>query len=304
MLVSTLLFCIGIVLLYLGAESLVRGGQLLGRRLGVSSLVVGLTVVAISTSMPEAIVSLLAQVKENNGDIALGNVIGSNIANIGLVLGLVALICPQRSDNVYRQEVPVMLVVCLILLIMMLTGKITVIFGFFLVLGLICFLIYEVSTVRHKTKQIKEENVNLKLAVFWVALGMVSLLAGGELFLSGAMAWGGVLGISDRVMAVTVVALGTSLPELATSVVAAARGDSHMALGNVIGSVIFNVLFVVGSVSLVSPIVFSRVLFSHDVVIMLLFVIAATIMSYTSKKITRVEGGLLLIGYITYIVML
>ena len=302
MLWDTFILLMGMFLLYLGAESLVKGGRQLGKSLGISSLVIGLTIIAISTSMPEAVVSLLAQIKEKNGDIALGNVVGSNIANIGLVLGIVALICPQCSKTVCRYEIPMMVMSCIALFIMMWVGVITRLFGLFFICAVVFFVFYEVRTIGNtQNSNYKNTQKNIWGSLFWIVVGGLGLVVGGNFLVKGAVSWAHFLEVSDRVIGVTIIALGTSLPELAASVVSVVRGDSKMALGNIVGSVIFNVLFVVGGVSLISPIVFSRMLFAYDAMIMLVFIIAAAIMCYTCKKITRFEGAILLLGYCAYI---
>lgn len=305
----------GILLLYLGAEGLVQGGKRIGHAFGVSSLVVGLTIVAISTSMPEAVVSLLAQVREHNGDIAIGNVIGSNIANIGLILGVISLWRPQDTSIVCRRECPFMLMVTVALLVMMSKGCVLRGYGAMLLLGLAAYLIFEVYIARQDRRRAKEEREekpltgaalwkSLVISAIYVILGGVALVLGGNWLIDGAMWWARFIGVSDRIIGITAIALGTSLPELAASLVAMWRKDSDMAIGNVIGSVVFNILFVVGGVAVISPITFSEILFSHDAVVMLIFVVVSTVMACTGRRLVRSEGLILLAGYIVYLVTL
>lgn len=309
------LLILGCFLLYLGAESLVRGGSRLALSLGISPLVVGLTIVSMSTSLPEAVASLTAQLKEGSGDIALANVIGSNIANVALILGLTALIHPLSvSPLIKTHDTPIMITTLILLLLFMIPGTIGRISGLFLILLLI---VYVVHRIQINEPNIVEEEMHEELlpkAKPWykecgidlalIALGVAFLIGGGYAFIKGAVALAKQLGISERVIGLTIVAIGTSLPELATSLVAAFRKHYDIAVGNIVGSNIFNSLFIVGLVALISPIHFSYNLLLIDGPVMLLFSIALFLIMLGRETISRLSGFFLLLGYAIYLVYL
>ncbi len=307
MLVSILLILFGMLALYIGAEALVHGACRLTISLGVSPMIVGLTVVSLGTSLPEGVSSLFAQILGGKGDIALGNVIGSNLANIGLVAGIAALIRPIKVErSIVVQEGLLMVGVTALLLLFMAIGTLATAAGAFFLFLLLCFIVWQVAKAKNgkteeKTPPRKEELLH---DIFYLSGGLVGLLLGGYLLIEGAVAIATELGVSERVIGLTVVALGTSLPELATSVVAAWRGKEELSIGNVVGSNIFNILFIIGGVALISPIAFSSSLLTFDAPVMFAFTLILALMMWHERGISRVEGSLLLLGYTLYVVAL
>lgn len=305
---------LGAFLLYWGGEALVRGAGGLALHMGISPLVVGLTVVSLSTSMPEGMSSLMAQLRGEPGELALGNVLGSNIANVGLILGLTALMRPLRvSAPALKREVGVMvLVCCLLAVIVSLVSTIERWVGaaLFSLLGL--YLFDQVRRSRQEEGAVGAEAIGLEepstlslsRELAWIALGVVLLTGGGWALIEGAVQVGRALGISERVVGLTIVAMGTSLPELATSLVAAYRNEHEMALGNVVGSNVFNGLCVVGGVALVQPISYSQEGLLWDGGVMVLFAAALLPPVIRGQVMGRKEGAFLLAGYAVYMVTL
>ncbi len=252
----------GLVLLALGAEGLVRGSTGLALRLGISALVIGLTVVAFGTGSPELALSVRAAVDGNSG-IALGNVVGSNISNVALVLGLAALVRPMRvRSEIVRREVPLMIGVTLILAAMLFDGRMSRAEGVVLVLGAVAYTILSYVAAsggeRHSVESEFDEALTPPKRPVWVDVALVSaglaaLLVGANLLLKGAVAVAASMGISQVVVGLTVIAIGTSLPEMATSVTSALRGEADVAFGNVIGSNVLNILAVLGVAAVIRP---------------------------------------------------
>ncbi len=296
---------VGILLLYLGAETLVRGGKAIGLHFGLSPLVVGLTIVSLSTSMPEAVVSFIAQVQGGSSDLALGNVIGSNIANIGLILGLVALIFPQATKSVKRRQLLFFLLATLALFVVMSKLYIGPLVGTCFLIALITYLYVEVKMSRTESEN-TEKLISKELGknLFFVLFGGAVLVYGGEALVGGSVFIAKGFGMSDAVIGLTIVSIGTSLPELAASMVAAKRHEPDIAIGNVIGSNIFNILFIVGGVSCISPLQFSVNLFSQDALVMLLFTIPVFLLAWKGKLIPRWGGACFLVAFIGYLTFL
>src|SRR5688572_6134790 len=256
----------GIAGLYFGAELLVKGAAGLARAMGMAPLVVGLTVVAYGTSAPELVVSLVAAL-ENQSAIVLGNVVGSNIANLGLILGITALIAPPPVEaSLIRREVPIMIAAAAAIPLLLLDRQVGRIEGGLLVLGALAFTWWTLRAIKRpdSNQELAEEmrdevardaggGSRLKLAGMTIA-GLGVLIGGGKLFVDGASALAIQLGMSERLVGLTIVAVGTSLPELAASLVAAMRGHSALAVGNVVGSNIFNVLFILGVTGTIHPV--------------------------------------------------
>lgn len=294
-------------MLYAGAEFLVRGAAALALRVGISALVVGLTVISFGTSAPELIVSFNAAMKYDSA-IALGNVVGSNIANIALVLGLAAMIKPLRVElQVIRREVPFMLVVTLLLCAMLWNGELAQWEGGLLFSGIIVYTAFSVywsrkagrddAAVRSLSKQ------RWWLGALSVLAGLLLLLPGAQLFVLGAVTVAERLGLSAFVIGLTVVAIGTSLPEIAASVVAAFRGEGDLAIGNAIGSNVFNILFILGLTALVFGIDAGGISMIDFAVMVGVAIISLPIMR-TGFVISRWEGALLVLGYVAYMVYL
>lgn len=307
----------GGVLLYFGAEWLVGGAAGLARAMRVSSLLIGLTVVAYGTSTPEVIVGIEAAVS-GRGDIALGNVIGSNIANLGLILGACTLVRPAKVEGaLVRREIPVLVVTALLVPLLLLGAAVHRWEGALLVVAAIGYTWIMVRGARGPaastdaaadaaiTEQAaesagapKEPSSASKSRLGAVALaGLVALMIGGHFFVEGAVGVAESLGMSERVVGLTIVAIGTSLPELATSIIAAWRGHSEIAVGNVVGSNVFNVLLCLGGASVAGEITVPGPRIWIDVGAMVALTLLGAFMMRTERTVTRIEGGVLLAAY-------
>lgn len=317
MLLQIGMLLLGGVLLYFGAEWLVKGSSGLATAMGVRPLVVGLTVVAYGTSAPELVVSLLASL-EGRSAIALGNVIGSNIANIGVILGVTALISPPRVEpTVFRREMPVLVASALCIPLFLWDGVISRLDGLVLLVGAAGFtlltlrLAKDIPTMAPELRQEVREEVQAEAAtgskgklVGLSVVGLVGLVAGGKLFVDGASALALSVGMSERVVGLTIVAVGTSLPELAASVVAALRGHSAIAIGNVVGSNIFNVFLILGGAAVASPIHGSLHDLRLDLGVLMGFTLVAVVLMRTARDVSRLEGGLLTVCYAGFLAVL
>lgn len=303
----------GILGLFAGAESLVRGSSSLALRMGISPLVVGLTVVAFATSSPELVVSIKAALEGNPG-IVIGNVVGSNICNIGLILGVAALISPmQVKAQLVKREIPIMIIVGFILLLVLANDSISRFEGVLLIIGIFAYVILSYlyarkdNTIETFPKFIevipagKAKSVWISLLLIVGGLGL--LLGGAHIFVNGAVEVAVKLGVSQAIIGLTMVALGTSLPELMTSIVASFRNENDIAIGNAVGSNVFNVLSVLGFSSVINPISSSGVGYI-DLTIMMLFMIVILPMSKSGFVFNRFEGATLLTGYFAYILYL
>lgn len=306
-----LLIIAGIILLYIGAEGLVRGSASLATRVGVSPLIAGLTVVAFGTSAPELSVSVSAAL-EGRSDIALGNVVGSNIFNIAVILGIAALIQPLRIQlAVIRRDIPVMIGASALAFGLVLYGGVPRSAGLVLVLGLGLYLFFTIRSAKGAGAGAGDELIDVPplMSRSWVIDGLVLvgglgvLILGSRLFVDGATVLAKSMGVSDAVIGLTVVAAGTSLPELAASVVAALRRQSDIAIGNVVGSNIFNIFCILGITATVSPIHSSGIGLRDGVAMMLLALILLPF-AMTGRRISRVEGAILVSVYGAYLVLL
>jgi cation:H+ antiporter len=312
---TLVLFVIGLGVLVGGAEALVRGASRLATVLGVSPLVVGLTVVAFGTSAPELAVGVSSALA-GQPDIALGNVVGSNIANVLLVLGLAALVAPVVTGmRVVRRDVPLMIAASVLLWLMALSGQIGRLEGFLLVGGIVAYTAFLVRSSRREASAVREEfaaefgvgsgrgarAVAAHLAL--AAAGLAMLLVGANWIVDGAVAMATALGIPEIVVGLTIVAIGTSLPEIATSVLAGLRGHRDIAVGNVVGSCLFNILMVLGATAVVSPrpLVVSPSLLAVDLPIMVAAALACLPILYTGLVVDRREAALLLAFYGAYL---
>ncbi|MEY3000786.1 MAG: hypothetical protein RL648_1000 [Verrucomicrobiota bacterium] len=297
----------GLVALYYGAEVLVRGSVSLGLRFGLSHLVIGLTIVAFSTSAPEIVVSCQAALK-GQGDIAVGNVLGSNLANIGLILGLSACVCPLAVHfRSIRLDGPVMLATTLLAGAMIWNGHLSRLEGG-LLLGLLILLI--VARIRIERKEAREHDLEdgpekpwpVALAILAIAAGLGLLVAGGDWLVRGAISVAMRFDVPEALIAITIVAVGTSLPELSTALVAALRGNADIAVGNVLGSNIFNACAVLGLAATVQPLQSSN--FHIEIIITSLLCLGLLPLLRTGFRLERWEGLLLLIAYIGAIVFI
>lgn len=300
-------FLLGLIGLYFGAEWMVGGASRLAVNIGIRPIVVGLTVVAFGTSSPELAVSLIAVFEESDG-IAIGNIIGSNIANIGLILGVSALVSPLKVDpNVLRRELPIMAVVSMVFVGLLYDGVVDFWDGVFLFGGLLCYLAYQLRDVFGSDRQEKEVGEGEAAPprngwnVLLIFVGLGVLVGGANLMIDSGVVIARRLGISEIVIGIALVAIGTSLPELATSLVSALRGESDISVGNIIGSNLFNIMCVVGLVSIVSPLSVDRQLLYFELPIMLAFSLILFPFMRTGFVLSRLEGGILLIGYALFI---
>jgi cation:H+ antiporter len=319
--VTIILFVIGLVLLIGGAELLVRGASRTALGLGISPLVVGLTVVAFGTSAPELAVSVQSAFSGPGGaNIALGNVVGSNIANVLLILGISAAITPLIvQQQLIRLDVPLMIGVSVLLLLMAFDGQITRIDGVLLFAGIIFYTIFAIRQSRKETSQVQAEYehefgavaptnsvrdwiVNITLIV----VGLALLVLGARWLVDGAIIFARAFGLSELIIGLTIVAVGTSLPEIATSIIAAMRGERDIAVGNVVGSNIFNILSVLGLSSIVAPegIAVAPAALSFDIPVMIAVALACLPIFFTGRQIARWEGWLFLGYYVAYTLFL
>lgn len=292
----------GFLILTFGAEALVRGASAVALRLGIAPLVIGLTIVAFGTSAPELAVSLKSALAGNSG-IALGNVIGSNIANIGLILALTALIRPIKvQSQMVKRDIPLMIAASVLFWFMLFDGELSFVDGLILVIALISYLVFSYISSKNSNEEIDVDTTpqNPLLSTVLIVVGICMLVGGGILFVDGAVDLAKAFGVSEVVIGLTIVAIGTSMPELVTSVVAALKGESDIAIGNVVGSNLFNILAILGITSLIQP-VSSAGLQSFDFAVMLALAVVLLPFAWTGLRIGRREGGVLLAAYLAYI---
>lgn len=312
MVMMIVLLISGTVLLYFGAELLVKGSANLAMRCGVSALVAGLTIVAFGTSAPELVVSIKAAL-DGLGDIAVGNVIGSNIFNIAIILGLSALIRPMKVHlNVLKVDTPVMLASSVLLMAVLHDLYVSRVEGIFLFAGIIAYMTFTIITAR-RTGETKvdfpleqltpKKKVTPVLDIIFVIGGLCLLALGSRFFVNGAVSLARAIGVSEAVIGLTIVAVGTSLPELATSIIASIKKEDDIAIGNIIGSNIFNILAILGTSSTITPLNASGV-----GQISLYFMLGTTVLLMpfmrTGFVLNRIEGLMLLIvygGYMYYL---
>lgn len=311
-----ILLLLGFVLLIKGADYFVDGSSKIASALHISPLLIGLTIVAFGTSSPEATVSIVAAL-EGSADVAIGNIVGSNILNITLVIGLTTLLNPLKVENeTVRKEIPFVLLASTVLLIIIsditlqsMSGNfITRSDGFILLLFLAIFLYYIIEVARGNRDKIKEENLEQE-APSWgknimiTVGGLAAIIFGGDLVVDNATDIAFSFGMSETLVGLTIVAIGTSLPELITSITAAIKKQSEMALGNIVGSNIFNILFVLGATSVITPLAVDSKIFI-DVIIMIVITVILLIFSRTGFRIGKREGVFLAVAYILYMVFI
>ena len=310
---NILYILIGFVLLVKGGDFLIDGAVAIAQRAKLSAMVIGITVVGFGTSMPELLVSTQAAWVGSSG-LAIGNVAGSNIANVALILGVTALICPLPSQRkMMRIDLPFMLFAMLLFIGFSFTGAIDRWMGILMVLLLVSFITWEVRDSRKTMKQEMEEEVKPSMplwrAILYVLVSLAAMVWGADLLIGGssaiAMELGNYFGVSkeemERIIGLTVVAVGTSLPELFASVMAARKGETDMAVGNIIGSVSFNILSVVGVAAAITPIHDAWTPFAIDYAVMLGLGLVLWLFLQTHHKIVRYEGAILLTIYCLYI---
>ncbi|WP_340105213.1 calcium/sodium antiporter [Rhodohalobacter sp. 8-1] len=304
MLIPTLWFIIGLIALIWGAEILVRSSSKLAASLGVSKLVIGLTVVAFGTSAPELAVGIEAGIM-NQPDILMGNVIGSNLTNTLLILGLASIIIPlQVHKNLIRFDLPVMISATLILILLSLNNIITFWESALLVA---CLLVYLYALVRFSGKSRLAEDELLEAGSPWKngllsVAGLVLLIAGARWMVESATIFAVIAGVSELVIGLTIVAIGTSLPEIVTSILAAVRGEKDLAVGSIVGSNILNILSVIGISGLfISGIPVQDTLLEVEYLVLLAVSVLCFPLFFTGLQINRIEGGILFSSYILYL---
>lgn len=309
--VNILLLLVGLGLVVLGADWLVNGASAIARRAGISEFVIGLTIVGFGTSCPELVVSLSGAI-EGNSDISVGNVVGSNIFNVLFILGLTAMVLPVgMTDKNRRIDIPITLGVTILLVILGITGSMSgpVISRWEGVLMLLVFSAYLFYCFKSDSKEEFSETQRATLSITKsIALtltGLAGLIFGGDLFVDSATALARQIGVSDKFIAVTILAGGTSLPELATSLVAAIKGKEQLALGNILGSNVFNAMMILGLSSVITPLSFASMTIV-DIITLVLSAVLLLIWAYTGRKnrIDRREGAAMLLCYVAYNVFL
>jgi cation:H+ antiporter len=314
MITHVIFFVLGLVLLYFGAEWLVAGSARVAAHLGVRPLIVGLVIVGFGTSMPELVVSGLASLN-GHSQTALGNVIGSNIANSGLILAIAALIRPMKSDlGLLRREGPFMVLLTAAFWALAWTGIYPRPVGFVSLAALAIFIFFTLRWAGQQQPNIEAEFREFEAAekimasapllpqVGRIIVGLALLVGGGGLLVNAAAAIARHFGVSEFVIAITVISVGTSVPELATSIVAALRGQGDIAIGNVIGSNIFNLLGVLGLSVAIHPIEISTSVHDFDMLWMLGFALLTIVFLHRGRRLTRWEGGALLASYIVFLI--
>ena len=302
----------GLVLLILGAERFVHGAAATARNFGIAPLLIGLTVVAFATSAPEVLVAVVAASRGEPG-LAIGNAIGSNIVNIGLVLGMTAIIRPIKLESAtLRREMPALLAVTLLTVSLFLDARLTHIDGYVMLTGLVIVMIWlaRLGSRSAANDPIKKDfeaeipdDVSMKSAVLWVVVGLSALLLGAEWLVTGAIGIAQTLGVSEVVIGVTIVAFGTSLPELAVSLISVLKGEYGLAIGNIVGSNIFNLLAVIGIAAAIEPMTLHPSVLSLHIFVMVAFTLVLFAMTYDydgKARLSRMEGVALLAAFIAY----
>lgn len=314
MILYALSIIVGFALLVWSADRFVEGAASVAKHLGMPSLLIGILIVGFGTSAPEMVVSAIAAF-EGNPALALGNALGSNIVNIALILGVTALVAPIAvHSKIVKKELPLLLFIVFVSGYLFLDNQLTLLEGMVLLLaffGLIAWSI--VSAIKNKgdvleseiDNELQEHPMSLKAGVFWLILGLILLIGSSRLLVWGAVGIATEFGVSDLIIGLTIVALGTSLPELAASVIAARKGEHDIAIGNVVGSNMFNILAVIGIATVISPMnqIAPEVL-NRDWIVMVALTIALFVMAYGFKgkegQISRTEGLVLVLCYVAY----
>ena len=295
-----LLLIIGFVLIIKGADFFVEGSSSLARFLKIPSVIIGLTIVAMGTSAPEASVSINAALAGNN-DIAVSNIIGSNIFNGLVVVGICAFISGFKTNkDILKRDMPVNILITAILCVMIADGRLSRLEGILLLSGMIFYIVNMIfSALKTRSSCPDEKSMPLYKSLIFIAGGLVAVIFGGNLVVNNASQIAVSFGVSQNFIGLTIVAIGTSLPELVTSIVATRKGDSGLALGNAIGSNIFNILFILGMSATISPLhILSESVI--DCAILLVSGILLFVFAYTRKSMNRTEGAICVLSYIGY----
>ena len=307
MLLNILIIVVGIALVLWGADRLTDGAVAVAEKMKMPQIVIGLTIVAMGTSMPEFCVSLISALK-GTSDLAVGNIVGSNIFNALLIVGVSALVAPMTiMETTVRKDIPFALVASALLLIMCLDGNINRIDAGIL---FAMFLIFMYMTLKGAKKQGADAEEAIEgegnkpmstwLSVVWILVGLLCLIGGSNLFVEGATAVATNLGVSEAVIGLTIVAGGTSLPELATSVVSARKGNSGIAIGNALGSNVFNILAILGITGMITPMTLKGITYI-DLSMLVISIMLVWLFSFTKYKIERWEGAVLTAVFVGYI---
>jgi len=302
----------GLVLLIWGADRFVHGAAASARNMGIAPLLIGLTVVAFATSAPEILVSVVASLRGEPG-LAIGNAIGSNIVNIGLVLGCVALIKPiQLRSATLRREMPALLAVTLLTVSLFLDSFLSFIDGIVMLTGLVIVMIWLArlgmrsapsDPINQEYEDEIPKNVSTRIAIIWLLVGVATLLVGAHLLVDASIEIARILGVSEVVIGILLVAFGTSLPELAVSLVSAMKGEYGLAIGNIVGSNIFNLLAVIGVAATIAPSSLAPSVLSLHIFVMVAFTLVLFAMTYDydgKSELSRIEGIALLLAFIAY----
>ena len=300
------LIVLGIFLVLRGAERMTDGAVALAQRMMIPQMVIGLTIVACGTSMPEFFVSLTSAI-HGSADMAIGNVVGSNIFNTLLIVGVAAVVAPMIiARSTVRKDIPVAFMASILLGVMCLDGAISRIDAAIMFVCFLLFMAYTIRSARKGEVEVTEEEqkgYGTGKSVFLIVYGLALLIVGSNIFVDAATFVARTFGVSDAVIGLTIVACGTSMPELATSVVAAKNGQSALAIGNVLGSNVFNILMVLGLTGLISPLQINGII-NIDLILQFAAVALVWLFSYTKFKVERWEGALLSLVFLTYLTWL
>jgi len=302
MIIDILLIIVGVALVLFGADKLTEGASSLARKMNVPEIIIGLTIVAAGTSAPELFVSIVSALK-GTPDMAVGNVVGSNTMNAMLIVGCAAIVAPMLiSPSTVKKDIPFSIGASVLLILLAYDGDLTMADGILLLIGFAFFMTYTLMRVKKGQTETAEVVSQLKpwLSVLYIVFGLAGLIVGSNLFVDSASSVAYSLGISEGVVGLTVVAGGTSLPELATSVVAARKGQSAIAIGNVIGSNVFNILMILGLTATLSPLQIEGIT-TIDMAVMLISVALVWFFSRTRYTVERWEGAVLVGGYLIYL---
>ncbi|MBQ3215820.1 MAG: calcium/sodium antiporter [Oscillospiraceae bacterium] len=295
-----ILLIIGFVLLVTGADFFVDGASSVAGKLKVPSLIIGLTVVSLGTSLPEAAVSISASLAGDNG-ISLGNVIGSNIFNLLMVVGISSIILPVVTDNaVLTRDMPVNIGITAALLVMLLDGNLSRLDAVILLLLLAAYMFILIrSALKNRVEEAEQKLLSWPKSIIFIVAGAAAIIGGGQLVVNSARTIAITLGMGETLVGLTVVAIGTSLPELVTSVVAAKKGDSGIAMGNAVGSCIFNILFILGMAGVIKP-MNAEGSFFIDTAILIGVSALMLLFAITKKRTSRIEGAICVLIYAAY----
>jgi cation:H+ antiporter len=302
------IFAVGVVILYFGAEATLHGAVAIATRMGVSQLVVGLTIVAFGTSCPELSLDISAALRGTT-DLAFGDLVGSNIANIGLILALAAIVSPLRIQmRLVRAELPVAIAVSVLVLALAFDGVISRQDGLIMLSGFVLFLSFSYRAARQESARVKREfkeaaEVSTGMGKSWllIVVGLLGLVAGAQLMVYSAIQMARIWGVSELIIGLTIVAMGTSLPELATAILASRRNEADIVVGNVIGSNIFNLLLILAIVAVITPVPVRHESLIIDLPVMIAFAAVLVPIMLRGMVVTRKEGVFLATGFVAFL---